>query len=244
MECKCPSCQSTLVKKNGRTHNGKQNHRCVACSRQFVQEPNQKIIDDNTKNLVKKALLERVSLHGICRIFDVRMPWLLELIDGLIEEIPRDLNAEIVQENDEIEVVVLQADELWSYVGAKANPQWLWLVMHSRTRQVVAMEVGPRDKATAERLFYKLPEPAKKKALCYTDYFLVYFDVIPYQQHKPVGKESGKTSYVERLNCTLRQRCSRLVRKTLSFSKKLKNHIGMIAYFIADYNLRLRALLV
>ena len=163
MECKCPSCQSTLVKKNGRTHNGKQNHRCVACSRQFVQEPNQKIIDDNTKNLVKKALLERVSLHGICRIFDVSMPWLLELIDGLIEEIPRDLNAEIVQENDEIEVVVLQADELWSYVGAKANPQWLWLVMHSRTRQVVAMEVGPRDKATAERLFYKLPEPLKKK---------------------------------------------------------------------------------
>jgi IS1 family transposase len=163
MECKCPSCQSTLVKKNGRTHNGKQNYRCVACSRQFVQEPNQRIIDDNTKKLVKKALLERVSLHGICRIFDVSMPWLLELIDGLIEDIPQDLNAEVVQENDEIEVVVLQADELWSYVGAKTNPQWLWLVMHSRTRQVVAMEVGPRDRATAERLFYKLPEPLKKK---------------------------------------------------------------------------------
>jgi len=127
MECKCPSCQSTLVKKNGRAHNGKQNYRCVACSRQFVQDPNQKIIGDHTKNLVKKALLERVSLHGICRIFDVSMPWLLELIDGLIEEIPQDLNAEVVQENDEIEVVVLQADELWSYVGAKTNPQWLWL---------------------------------------------------------------------------------------------------------------------
>jgi IS1 family transposase len=91
------------------------------------------------------------------------MPWLLELINGLIEEIPQDLNAEVVQENDEIEVVVLQADELWSYVGAKTNPQWLWLVMHSRTRQVIAMEVGARDKATAERLFYKLPEPLKKK---------------------------------------------------------------------------------
>jgi len=163
MECKCPSCQSTLVNKNGRTHNGKQNYRCVACSRQFVQEPNQNIIDDNTKNLVKKALLERVSLHGICRIFDVSMPWLLELIDDLIEKIPQDLNAEVVQENDEIEVVVLQADELWSYVGAKTNPQWLWLIMHSRTRQVVAMEVGPRNRATAERLFYKLPEPLKKK---------------------------------------------------------------------------------
>ena len=34
--------------------------------------------------------------------------------------------------------------------------------------------------------------------------------------------------YVERFNCTLRQRVSRLVRKTLSFSKKLENHIGDI----------------
>ena len=163
MECKCPSCQSTLIKKNGRTHSGKQNYRCLACSRQFVQEPSQKIIDDKTKNQAKKALLERVSLNGICRIFEVSMPWLLELIDALIEEIPQDLNAEVVQEDDEIEVVVLEADELWSYVGKKANPQWLWLVMHSRTRQVVAMEVGPRNKQTAEKLFYKLPDSLKKK---------------------------------------------------------------------------------
>lgn len=163
MEHKCPSCQSTLVKKNGHTHNGKQNYRCLTCNRQFVQEPNQKIIDDKTKNLVRRALLERVSLHGICRIFEVSMPWLLEFLDDIIQEIPQDLNAEVVEENDEIEVVVLEADELWSYVGTKTNQQWLWLVMHSRTRQVVAMEVGPRNKKTAEKLFFKLPESLKKK---------------------------------------------------------------------------------
>lgn len=33
-----------------------------------------------------------------------------------------------------------------------------------------------------------------------------------------VGKESGKTSYLERFNNTLRKRVGRLVRKTLSFS--------------------------
>lgn len=163
MECQCPSCQSTLVKKNGRTHNGKQNYRCLTCDRQFVQEPSQKIIDEKTKNLVRKALLERVSLHGISRIFEVSIPWLLEFIDGLIHEIPQDLNAEVVEEDDEIEVVVLEADELWSYVETKKNPQWLWLIMHSRTRQVVAMEVGSRDRKTAERLFFKLPDSLKKK---------------------------------------------------------------------------------
>ena len=76
----------------------------------------------------------------------------------------------------------------------------------------------------------------KKKAIFYTDKFSVYYETIPWLQHRPVGKESGKTSYIERFNNTLRQRCSRLVRKTLSFSKKLANHIDMLKYFICDYN--------
>jgi hypothetical protein len=130
-------------------------------------DPTQKIVDEKTKNLVRKTLLERVSLEGVCRIFDISMPWLLEFISGVIAELPEDLNAEVVTENDEIEVVLLEGDELWSYVGSKDNPQWLWLVMHSRTRQVVAMQVGPRSKQTAEKLFYKLPEPLKKSPLLY-----------------------------------------------------------------------------
>ena len=163
MECKCPSCTSNLIKKNGHIHNGKQKYQCLACKKQFVLDPAQKIIDEKTKGLVRKTLLERVSLEGVCRIFDVSMPWLLDFIDELIRELPENLNAAVVQENDDIEVAVLEADELWSYVGSKDHPQWLWLVIHSRTRQVVAMQVGPRSKQTAEKLFHKLPEPLKKK---------------------------------------------------------------------------------
>jgi hypothetical protein len=40
-----------------------------------------------------------------------------------------------------------------------------------------------------------------------------------------------------RFNNTMRQRVSRLVRETLSFSKKLANHIGAIKYFICHDNL-------
>jgi len=61
-----------------------------------------------------------------------------------------------------------------------------------------------------------------------------------HSRHQPVGKESGLTSYIERLNNTLRQRISRLVRKTLSFSKKLENHQGAIWNFIHDYNHQIR----
>lgn len=191
MECKCPSCSSVLVKKNGHIHNGKQNHRCLKCSRQFVLEPAQKIIDEKTKDLIKRVLLERISLEGVCRAFEVSMPWLLEFIDDLIAELPENLNAEVATEDDEIEVVILEADELWSYVGSKENPQWLWLVMHSKTRQIVAMQVGARNKQTAEKLFFKLPEPLKKKpntilttSLCTTKRF--HSDNISLLEKNPV----------------------------------------------------------
>ncbi|WP_445309635.1 hypothetical protein [Microcoleus vaginatus] len=45
--------------------------------------------------------------------------------------------------------------------------------------------------------------------------------MLPFKRHRPVGKESGKTSHIQRLNNTLRSRFSRLVRKIWSFSKKL-----------------------
>ena len=53
------------------------------------------------------------------------------------------------------------------------------------------------------------------------------------------GKESGKINHIERFNCTTRQRISRLMRKTLSFSKKLGNHMGAIWYFVHHYNVTL-----
>jgi IS1 family transposase len=48
----------------------------------------------------------------------------------------------------------------------------------------------------------------------------------PYIRLGSVAKiPSGKISYIERFNNTLRHRVGRLVRKALSFSKKFENHI-------------------
>ncbi|WP_228840610.1 IS1 family transposase [Candidatus Protochlamydia phocaeensis] len=231
----CPACNALTIKKNGHIHNGKQNHQCLSCGRQFVLNPDKKCIPEEERAKIRQALLERVSLEGICRIFNVSMPWLLKFMDEIIRELPENLNTNII-ESEEFEIATFELDEQWSYVGKKKNPQRLWLVFHSPTRQVLAMHVGKRDKESAECLLAKLPEGFKKKAIFYKDKFSIYFEVIPWLQHRPVGKESGKTSYIERFNNTLRQRCSRLVRKTLSFSKKMSNHVGMIKYFICHYN--------
>jgi transposase-like protein len=163
MKPSCPKCESTAVKKNGHIHNGKQNHRCLVCGRQFVLNPQQKIIPDQTKNEVRQALLERVSLEGVCRIFSVSMPWLLGFIHEIISELPDDLNVTVSTENEDFEVAIIELDEQWSYVGNKKNKQWLWLAFHSASRQVLAMHVGKRDRRSAEALLSKLPEDLKKK---------------------------------------------------------------------------------
>ncbi len=73
-------------------------------------------------------------------------------------------------------------------------------------------------------------------AVAYTDFWSAYKTVIPDSRHRPVLKSSGETNHIERLNNTLRQRISRLVRKSLSSSKELDNHIGAIWYFLHHYN--------
>ena len=72
----------------------------------------------------------------------------------------------------------------------------------------------------------------------YTDHWSAYASVLvlPSKRHRSVDKDSGCTSYIERFNCMLRQHLSRLVRKSLSFSKKSENHVASMWNFIHDYN--------
>jgi IS1 family transposase len=127
-------------------------------------------------------------------------------------------------------------DDLWSFVDDKASQQWVWLAMDADTREIIGCHVGVRSRSAARQLWQSLPAVYSQCAKVYTDYWDAYATVIPSQRHFAVGKESGLTSYIERLNNTMRQRVSRLVRKTLSFSKKLENRIGAIWTFIHEYN--------
>ena len=86
--------------------------------------------------------------------------------------------------------------------------------------------MGDRSEKTAQKLWERLPNVYRQCAVCYSDFWSAYQEVLPSKRHKAVHKSSGKTSYIERFNNTLRQRVSPLVRKTLSFSKKIENHLG------------------
>lgn len=108
--------------------------------------------------------------------------------------------------------------------------------MDEQTKEIVGVYIGKRDREAARKLWLSLPGVYRQCAVVYTDFWEAYEQLIPAKRHRAVGKETGKTSYIERFNCTLRQRVSRLVRKALSFSKKIENHIGAIWNFVHYYN--------
>jgi insertion element IS1 protein InsB len=136
-----------------------------------------------------------------------------------------------------------EADEMWSFVQKKANKQWMWIAMDAKTRQIIAFHVGDRRGESGKALWAHIPLVYREQATFHTDQYEVYKGVIPAEQHRAITKKARKTNHIERFNNTLRQRVSRLVRETLSFSKKLANHIGAIKYFICHYNLTRRVAL-
>lgn len=90
----CPRCQTTVVVKNGKIHNGRQNFKCKACSRQFVQNPTKKVISQDTRDLIDKLLLERLSLAGITRVTGVSEQWLQTYVNAKYQATPRQVKVE------------------------------------------------------------------------------------------------------------------------------------------------------
>ena len=235
----CPQCGSRQYKRNGRIHTGKQNHKCKACGRAFVLIPEIHVITEEQKALIERLLLERISLRGICWVIGVGLRWLLYFMAERFTAAPEHLYVQPLASTQRVILHRLEAevDELWSFVGKKTNRQWVWIAMDALSRQIIAFHVGDRSRQSAEALWRKLLTECQEHATFYTDCYEVYQGVIPSAQHRAITKLARNTNHVERFNCTLRQRVSRLVRATLSFSKNLANHIGAIKYFICDYNI-------
>ena len=84
----CPQCKSPKYKKNGHIHNGKQNHHCHDCGRQFVQCFEQYLLSDDKRALIERLLVERISLRGICRAVGVGLKWLLGFLVQCFEALP------------------------------------------------------------------------------------------------------------------------------------------------------------
>src|SRR3712207_4431036 len=119
----CPGCGSIQFKKNGHIHNGKQNHQCKACGRQFVASAEDRIIADEQRMLIEHLLRERISLRGICRAVGVSLTWLLHCMVERFAACPDPLHAQLPVNPTDVVLRRLEAeaDEMWSFVQKKAH---------------------------------------------------------------------------------------------------------------------------
>lgn len=139
------------------------------------------------------------------------------------EEVEVDIvRAEVIEKSEGTGVEESELDQMWSYVGKKANPRWLWHAIDRRTGQVLAYVFGRRK----DQVFIQLKQlliPFDIQKFC-TDGWGAYERHLPTENHE-VGKR--KTQRIGRKHLQLRTRIKRLARKTICFSKtELMHDLG------------------
>ena len=123
-----------------------------------------------------------------------------------------------------------ELDEMWSYVGSKDDPRWLWHAIDHESGKVLAYVFGDHKDAVFLQL-KALLEPFGITRF-YTDDWGAYERHLSSEEHV-IGKRN--TQKIERKHLTLRTRIKRLARKTICFSKLTKMHDIVIGLFINRY---------
>ena len=136
---------------------------------------------------------------------------------------------------DALEVVIqrieaAEIDEMWSYVGKKKEPRWLWHAIEHQTGRVLGYVFGRRK----DSVFLELKQLLEPFGIThfYTDHWGAYARQLEPERHCP-GKR--QTQRIERKHLTLRTRLKRLARKTLCFSKSVQLHDLVIGLFVNRY---------
>ena len=185
-----------------------------------------------TQAQVKRAILERISLRGIERLFGILRRTVAHWLEGWADQLPPLADTLDVARWDD----VLELDEVWSFVLNKDNQRWIWVALCRRTRQIVAYFIGDRSEASCLQLWRRIPT-AYVRYHSFSDFWDAYQHIFDRERHQSVDKNSGQTNHIERWFNTLRQRLARFVRKTLSFSKSDKFHAVVFRLFVHYYNL-------
>ncbi|HEX2278822.1 MAG TPA: IS1 family transposase [Candidatus Tectomicrobia bacterium] len=145
---------------------------------------------------------------------------------------PAHMEVEIcrAEELDQRRGLTSELDEMWSYVGKKAQPRWLWHAIDHHSGTVLASVFGRRKDAVFLQL-QALLEPFGIRRF-YTDGWGTYMRHLDPAKHT-VGKQHMQT--IESKHINLRTRIRRLVRRTLCFSKTEWMHDLVIGLFVNRY---------
>lgn len=136
----------------------------------------------------------------------------------------------LVQPPEKVEGAESELDEMWSYVGKKDNPRWLWHAIDHQSGKVLAYVFGDRK----DKVFLELKALLQPFGITrfYTDDWGAYSRHLEADKHE-IGKQYMQK--IESKHINLRTRIKRLARRTICFSKTIQMHDIMIGLFINRY---------
>jgi insertion element IS1 protein InsB len=123
-----------------------------------------------------------------------------------------------------------EMDEMWSFVGNKQEPRWLWHAIDHQTGKVLASVFGRRS----DEVFLQLKARLEPFGLtrCFTDHWGAYPRHLAPETPIP-GKRH--TQQIERKHLTLRIRIKRRMRKSIGFSTSIELHDIVSGLFVNRY---------
>jgi insertion element IS1 protein InsB len=201
----CPRCQSVIVVKSG-SHHGKQRWLCKRCRYQFTIAASAPGSGAPLKQAAVTLYRHGLSFRSVARLLATSaqsvIRWVTSYIDSCcVKPVPE-------------KAVVVEVDEMWHYLGHKANKLWIWTAFDRDSGRLIDWECGKRDQATFERLLSRLKR-WHVRLFC-TDDYIVYENRLAVGQH-----DSGKdrTVAVERMHGRLRHWLARFRRRTCVVSR-------------------------
>ncbi len=215
----CPRCRCVVVIKSG-YHHGRQRWRCKRCGYQFTVADAKTGTSDTTKRAAISLYGHGLSFRTVGRLLDTSahsvLRWVMAYVDRFCAKpVPG-------------RAVIVVLDEMWHYLGCKADKLWIWIAIDPDTGHLIDWECGDRDTTTFTRLLNRLKRWGVR--LFCTDQYIVYESALAVGIHYQ-GKD--QTVPAERTHSRLRHWLARFRRRTCVVSRStamVNRSIALFAY--------------
>jgi insertion element IS1 protein InsB len=203
----CQFCKGNC-QKAGRQKNGAQKLYCKGCDKYQQSAYQYKACQGFVSPMIKHLVCEGVGIRGIARVLQIGINTVLRRILSIADGITKP---PIPPDQPGFEV-----DELWTYIGHKANEYWLAYALN-KTGEVVDFVIGKRTKTTLKTLIDNFLASGVRKIR--TDRLTHYQRLIPKAIHR-CGVYC--INHIERKNLSIRTHLKRLSRRTICFSRSVR----------------------
>jgi insertion element IS1 protein InsB len=130
--------------------------------------PRHQPISKETRDLIYRLLLEKISLAGILRSTGVSdsQAWRSHtvatiLCQSKISSSQKRSTSQVKKKGK----LTIKCDEMWSFLGFKGNKQWIWLAIDVVTKEIVGVYIGKRDETGTEGLWDSLQAVPESRCL-------------------------------------------------------------------------------